>query len=265
MNNKYIPIDAVLYDLSLTIDDRYWNESKMLQWLIHGVRQINIEALLVDNVVALEVTAHKASLPSDFAYLNQIAYSTNEDLLGCVSDVGLDGPENFVNAIVDSDCAGTVSWKPMRLTSNPYHKSICLDNTLINCSACEHSFSISPSGIITTTLVSGTILVSYKGYPVNSDNKILIPDDETLKEALLHYLLYRYWLSKYQMKEDGSDSRVKFHLSMWATLSKKAMNLNLPDINQLENLKAIHNRLADRTNRFQQMFLTLNERENGNY
>ncbi len=265
MNNKYIPIDSVLYDLSLTIDDRYWNESKMIQWLIHGVRQINIEALLVDNVVAVEVTSHKASLPSDFVYLTQIAYSTNDNLASCVSDVGLDGPENFVNAIVDSDCAGTVTWKPMRLTTNPYHKSICLNDKILNCGACEHSFSISASGIVTTTLQSGTILVAYKGYPVNDKKKILIPDDETLKEALLHYLLYRYWLSKYQMKEEGSDSRVKFHLGMWATLSKKAMNLNLPDVSQLENLKSIHNKLIQRTNRFQQMFLTLNARENDSY
>lgn len=265
MNNKYTPINSVLYDLSLTIDDRYWNESKMLQWLIHGVRQINIESLLVDNVTAVEVTAHKAQLPADFVYLTQVAYSTADVLGGCSSDIGLDGPENFVSAIFDSDCSSNITWKPMKLTTNPYHKSICLDDKIINCSSCEHQFSISSSLIITTTLPSGTILVGYKGYPLDEENQILIPDDETLKEALLHYVLYRYWLSKFQMKEEGADSRMKFHLTMWATLSKKAMNLNLPDISQLENIKAIHNRLAPRSNRFQQLFLTLNERENDSY
>lgn len=265
MNNKYIPINSILYDLALTIDDRYWNEAKMLQWLIHGVRQINIEALFVDNVSVLEVVAHKAQLSQDFMYLTQIAYSVEDVVGNCSSDIGLDGPENFISGIIDADCAASVNWKAMRLTTNPYHKSICMDSTIMNCAACEHSFSISPSGVITTTLPSGTILVAYKGYPIDSDNHILIPDDETLKEALLHYVLYRYWMSKYQMKEDGADSRLKFHLSMWATLSKKSMNLNLPDVNQLENLKAIHNRLLPRTNRFQQLFLTLNQRENDSY
>lgn len=28
---KYIPLKSILYDLSLTIDDRYWNENKMME------------------------------------------------------------------------------------------------------------------------------------------------------------------------------------------------------------------------------------------
>ena len=73
-------------------------------------------------------------------------------------------------------------------------------------------------------------------------------------------------MSKYTMMEDGSESRMKFHLSMWNTLAAKAAgNLNMPDVNQMENLKNIFNSLVPRTNNFQQLFLTLGNRENVNF
>jgi hypothetical protein len=53
---------------------------------------------------------------------------------------------------------------------------------------------------------------------------------------------------------------------MWNTLSKKAAGeLNLPDVNELENIKNQMTRLVPRTNRFQQLFLPLSNRENVNF
>lgn len=154
----------------------------------------------------------------------------------------------------------------MRLASNPYHEMICEDKTLMYCTDCDHEFSVSPSLILTSTLLSGTVMISYLGYPVDEDGYQLIPDDETLKEALFHYGLYRYWMSKYSMKEEGSKERLQFHLQMWGALSLKATgNLNMPDLNQMENLKSQFNRILPRENRFQQMFLTLGNRENVKY
>lgn len=154
----------------------------------------------------------------------------------------------------------------MRLTSNPYHNSLCLDKSLMYCTDCDHEFSVSPGLVLTTTLSAGVIMVAYLSHPTDEYGDTLIPDDENLKEALFHYVLYRYWLSKYQMKEDGARERIKFHLEMWNTLAIKTTgNMNLPDINQLENIKAQLNRLVPRENRFQQMFLTLGNRENVNF
>jgi len=100
----------------------------------------------------------------------------------------------------------------MRLASNPYHSSICLTQSITKCSSCIGEFSISPSLVVTTNFEAGTIMVAYLAYAKDSDNNILIPDDETLKEALLHYVLYRYWLSKDIMKEDGAERRMTHHL-----------------------------------------------------
>jgi len=80
----------------------------------------------------------------------------------------------------------------MRLTSNPYHQSICLNNGLMYCTDCDHEFSVSPSLVLTSTLLSGVLKVAYLAYPTDDEGYQLIPDDESLKEALLHYVLYRY-------------------------------------------------------------------------
>jgi hypothetical protein len=243
MNNKYISIKSILYDLSLTIDERYWNEIRMTEWLVRGFKQMHLAASLEPQVCQLTVLNHKTDLPGNFRYLTQVA----EFIGGC-----------------DEDCFENqeMKWKPMRLTSNPYHNSICLDNSLTYCTDCNNEFSISPSLVLTTTLQAGQIMVAYLGYPTDDEGLILIPDDESVKEALIHYVLYRYWLSKYQMKEEGADQRVKFHLDMWSALSKKAHNVDLPDINQLENMMSNFNHLVPRTNKFAQLFLTLGNREN---
>ena len=185
---------------------------------------------------ALEVSVHKATLPSDFKYLIQAAYNKGTQ--------------------------ASPAWEPLRLTTNPYHNSICTDTTITRCVNCSNEFSIDASGVITTTLDEGVILLAYLGYPVDAEGFALIPDDENVKEAIQHFVLYKYWLQKDMMKEDGAEKRMKFHLQMWGTLSKKALSLNLPDIASLENIKNIHNRLVPRTNRFEQLFQSLGDREN---
>lgn len=80
----------------------------------------------------------------------------------------------------------------MRLSSQPYHSSVCLDTSITKCTSCEYEYSVSPSGIITTNFLEGTIMIAYLAWAKNEDNEILIPDDETLKEALRQYVLFRY-------------------------------------------------------------------------
>lgn len=64
------------------------------------------------------------------------------------------------------------------------------------------------------------------------------------------------------MMEQGAERRMKDYLQRWQILKLKAMNVNLPDVNRLENLKNIWNRLVPRENRFDQLFLTLGNKEN---
>ena len=197
-------------------------------------RQMNLEAKFENKVVELEVSNHKTTLPEDLKFIVQIAYKPGETY-------------NFV---------------PMKASANSFHNSICLSSCLTTCTECKYEYSIAPSGVLTTNLKDGTIAIAYLGYPEDEEGYPLILDDENVKEALMHYVFYRYWMQKDLMKEEGASQRMSFHLNMWSTLSKKALNANLPDIGQLENIKNNFNRLVPRTNQFDHFFAPLNSKEN---
>ena len=262
MTSNYISIKSIFYDLSLTMDDRYWNEAKMSEWAHRALRMIHTDQTLETKVTYIEVCGHKAVLPADLKYLTQVAYM---DTQTAISTQGLDLPDysNLGSMFIN---VAQLPWKAMRLTSNPYHASICLDKKITYCTDCTHEFSVSSDLVLTTTLEEGVIMLSYLAWAIDEEGYALIPDNEYLKEAILHFVLYRYWMSKMMMKEEGANQQVQFHLTMWNSLSKKAAGeLNLPDVNELENIKNQVTRLVPRTNMFQKLFLTLGNRENVNF
>ena len=266
MTSNYISIKSVLYDLSLTIDDRYWNETKMGEWAHRALRMVHTDQSLETKVTYLEVCEHKAILPTDLKFLTQVAYYSGANTTSLLGDI------NALDLPPDSELGtklnqfNTITWKAMRLTTNPYHASICLDNSITYCTDCQHEFSVSKDLVLTTTLQTGVIMLSYLAWPKDDDGYALIPDNEFLKEAIFHYILYRYWLSKSMMMEEGSAAQVQFHLKMWNQLKAQAAgDLNKPDVNELENLKSQMNHLVPRASRFQQLFLTLGNRESINF
>lgn len=260
ISTKYISIKAVLADLISIIDERYWNEASMLEWATKGLRKLKIINKFADKMVDLEVCNHRATLPSDFISLTQIAWklSTTDNTI----EITLPS-----TSLADKlDAITHIGWAPMRLTVNPYFSTVCDDDAIINCTDCLHEFSIDENLILTTTLKEGDIRVAYKGYLTNDQGDALMPDNEEIKEALLHYVLYKYWLQKYQMKEEGAEKRMDFHLTMWSHLAAKAAgDANMPDVNTLENIRTMRNRLVPRENRFNQLFLTLSNSENVNF
>lgn len=231
---KHTSIKSVLAQIALVLDDRYWNETAVLEHATRAYRQMNLEAKFEDKVAQLEVTAHKTTIPSELKYVVQIAHQP-------------EGSESFV---------------PMRASTNSFHNSICLDSCIRVCPQCKYEYTISPSGVLTTNLAEGNIMIAYLAYPQDEEGFPLILDDENVKEALMHYVFYRYWMQKDLMKEEGAGQRMAFHLSMWNTLSKKALNANLPDISTLENIKNNFNRLVPRSNQFEQFFRNINSKEN---
>lgn len=59
------------------------------------------------------------------------------------------------------------------------------------------------------------------------------------------------------MKETGADKRMMFHLQMWSTLSRKAQSLNLPNLGQMENIRANRSRLIPNSSAFDTFFGSL--------
>lgn len=242
---KYTSIKSVLFGLSLIIEERYWSELNIMEWATAALRSMNIIPLLEDKVALIEICEHKANLPSDLKFLIHAAYYDT----------------TLPQVTLSENIASAYPFKPMRLNESPFALSICLSKKITTCTECSHWFSISPDMTLTTSAKDGSVLISYKSYPLSEDGSALIPDDEVLKEALLQYVLYKYWLVKYQMKEDGAGERMRFHLSMWDVLSKKVANLNRPSVPELDNLMRIWNRIVPRQNRYDQFFTTLTNQE----
>lgn len=187
MSTNYISIKSVLYDLSHIIDERYWNENKMTEYALKALRQVSTSLLLQDKVQLVELEEHRAVLPCDFKYLNQIAYlqatsnATNAVIKALRLPHAWDIVEEYKNR-----------WYPMRLSASTFHQSICVDQTINSCPNCQQEYSISPDLTITSTLKNGLLLVSYKAYVTNAEDEFLIPDNESLKEALTNACLYKY-------------------------------------------------------------------------
>lgn len=234
---KRTSIKSVVAQVAMILDDRYWNDTVILENVTRAYRQMNIEQKWEKMVVKLDIADHKATLPSNYKEILQVAYPIAQDNLTQDLNKRWMAMRESSNTIFHQDCT-------------PCTGQLCANN-------CPHTYSVSDD-VLTTSMQDGCVLVAYYGYPVDAAGDSLIPDDETLKEALFHYVLYRYWLQKDLMKEQGADKRVQFHMQMWATLSQKAQNLNLPTVGTLENIRANRARLVAKGNAFDSFFGDLN-------
>lgn len=154
----------------------------------------------------------------------------------------------------------------MKMSTNSFIKAIpeidSLEFTNLTCQTCQHEMHIDPNGCITTTLPNGYILVSYLSYPIDLDGNSLIPDNEDLKEALMHYVYYRLYLAKSFMHEQNSIQEREYHLQRFQLLGTKAVgDLNMPSTSVMENIKNNRNRIVPRTEQFNSFFSKLNNSE----
>lgn len=285
-NVPYISIKSILYDLSSTIPERYWNETEFLEWAHKGLRRVDSAAKYENAIKLTAVLEHKAAVPKDLRYIIQIAYKLD------VSTIDIENLSNImnladvkwspaINHMEDPEALPTkaymaavsnhikTNWKPMRLSSNVFAKSIHCDPNMfpnlyldLNCPECSHEYTVDPSGVITTTLQSGFLMISYLRFPKTEDGDTLIPDNEELKEAIMHYCLWRYWLKKGLIGEAQAFKERDYHKSQFAIMKAKAQaTLNSPDISTMENIKNQVQRLVPRSNQFDNFFSKLNNRE----
>jgi hypothetical protein len=290
MNNSYVPIDSVLYDIALVLDDAHYNEHKFREWLIQGFRKLHVHEVYEKKLRIIRVEEHKAELPSDLKTIIQIGYKETLEAseiselqrimnLENVKDnpalVYIQDPESLPNQAALATSTQYSSWKPLRKSSTTFLPTVTVDyglygdsaeasylyNAITNCPECEHEYSVDKANCLTTTLRSGYIWVSYMAHAQNDSGVLLIPDDEDLKEALLHYCLYKYWLIKSITKEESAFRERDWHLRRYQLLKAKAAgSLNMPDVDTMENILSQRNRLVPRSDLYYSFFQRLNNK-----
>lgn len=274
----YTSINNILADIHSMVDSVDWDEDKMLEWAVKGLRKINLPSKFEDVVIMLEVSGHVAELPSDIKYINQLFYSENTDLsreelisyinegLGIVDTKAnyyhMAYPTNLATKILDSKFIH--KWfRPLRRESGSFGTVPCTYDKIPNTRQCNHRYTIYGKQSIQTTFPKGCILLSYKRYVRDEDGIDLVPDNEDLKDALFHFCMYRWWMSRLTYKEEGSQQQMMFHKQQYDVLKRKAVgNLNSPDVDALENIKNTRNRLVPREYFYDRGFGQLSNREN---
>lgn len=270
-NIKYISIKSVLYDLSTNLPEGMWNEALMLEWASKALLKMNHRTKLEDSLALRQIKEHTFRLPNDAKYVTQIAYksspeSLNADYINSLitlpNSLDANDPESlpyrFLQSIHNLPVLG---WSAMRAASNSFHLSVNQVPSLVpnryyySDVRSSHEYSITPDGCVVTSLREGWAMISYKRVPSAPDGSLLIPDNENLKDAIFHYCMYRYWLSKRAIKEEGAASEAEFHLSMFEVLAAKSAALITQD--ELEEIKAYRDRLVPRQHLHSQFFIGL--------
>ena len=281
---KYIPIDSVLFDVTSLIQEKEFNHKKFKEWAVLGFKKFPTYQKYREMFYISVVSDHKVPLPENFIHPLQIAYVNTTDInntslleeLKIVMNFDSSKHNSSLQYITDPESLPkkaasliqTYSWKPLRLGSSTFSKIVDVPEGALysaynsSCLECEHTYSIDHD-CITTSFKDGYILIAYLGYHLDKDGNILIPDLPELKEAIVHFILYRYWLAKANLKEQGAMQMAQMNLSRYALLKAKASaELSAPTIDQLENILNRTNRLIQRTNHYSNFFSTLNSRVN---
>lgn len=279
---KYTSIDSVLYELSTDMDESMYDETLFKEWAVKALRKFPNSAKYDIQNCIIPVIEHKAMLPSSAIQLMQIAYKTNfddTDIESLREITGLDdetitqyfaNADEFLLRSLYTSVDANTGWKPMKLTTNNFHVSVLNEVSIYNnndflpnmydCSECSHEYSIDSSGCITTTLQTGFLYVAYKTHTVDANGNTLIPDNENLKDALRHYVLYRYWAKKPLTNESKYER--EFNLAQFETLKMKAnAELHEPGEDQMENIKNQLQRLVPRSNMRENFYQKLSNKE----
>lgn len=273
---KYISIKSVLYDIALTLPDEMWEENKFMEWATKALAKLKFEDKFQQNVGLITIEEHKGTLMPEARHVVQAAYKVTTDPTDLIETMrkimGINDVPTELGTNLRLPAAGvfasrsylrTSGWLPIKLSTNSFIKSIPeiegLSFINMNCNECAHEMHIDPNGCITTTIPNGHILISYLSYPVDKDGNAMLPDNEDLKEALMHYVYYRLYLAKSFMHEQNSIQEREYHLSRFQLLGTKAVgDLNMPDSTTMEQIKNNRNRIVPRTEQFNSFYSKLN-------
>lgn len=74
---KRTSIKSVVAQVAMILDDRFWNDAMILENATRAYRQMNLVDKWEPKVEEIDLVEHKATLPSDYKELIQVAYRNN--------------------------------------------------------------------------------------------------------------------------------------------------------------------------------------------
>jgi hypothetical protein len=274
MITKWTNIKSVLFELERWIPKDLYSEARLIEDCMRAVDKIGAIITYQPKIHFTAVTNHKFCLPNDCLQISQIAYKVNPSL----SESELEEIRQITQIFTDTPYIGDselpeqvwwdnwqhrVGWMPLRLSTNTFALSVHCDDSRNITSSCEHTYTVTPDAIVTTSCKEALIMVAYFAYPKDCDGNYMIPDDEYYKEALISYCLMEAWKFRWNLKEEGAGERYKEYQMLWGLNKAKATaSIRMPDLANAENMAHLLLRLIPKNRRFDTFYRNLGAPEN---
>lgn len=265
--SNYTALSSVLPRLYSTIQNRDVPQSTLIEWMAGAYKTFPIASKYQDSICFLKIENNQAYLPKGIMSINQIAYKTDFDFSEMDKQTIIDyvktDNESFINDLITSPWYRR-HWHPLRATQSTFSNAIGTPCALDSTVQCNHTYSIRYPGVIETSFKCGYVAISYKRYITDEDGIFLIPDEpEELKTALYHYCMYMYWESRIATDTQLATRERDHHYKLFNFFKQKTVGiLNMPSIDELENIKNVRDRLVPRGYFYNNFFTQMTNREN---
>lgn len=261
-----------------------------IEWIGEALEHIGSAAQLCQKQCVLDIKDHKAVMPSDLYYINQVAVNTAvgtstsqeldtltkkvKDLQAEIKAAQEAGQEYSSTTSVLHEInsrivilenvyfKNEIQLQPLQYGASTFHRSMHCEGCVNENTIYEDTYIVD-CDYIKTSFESGKICISYMAFPTDEDCYPLVPDDISFREAMFWYIYKKILLSftaPPETKRNGIN--YTFADDKWKYYCTQARNAaNFPDIDKYESYMNQWVRLIPNINRHDVTFEHLNTRE----
>lgn len=256
---KYVPLESVIRPIYSILSEHQLEYDTLLEWAYDAMEALEVRYTFQEAIEFVQVVNHKAQVPIGLKYIEQILYKINlspdeQDVVFQILQQNQDGSdvtptttadEYYLSPAVQND------WAPLRLATSIWAREVhCAVSPNLYARG-EHEYTIDPTGCILTSFEDGFLAIAYLSHPKNSLGQFLVPDERDYRQAIENYLLYRFWLVRFNMKEEGAESRMIYFHQQWDIFAAKVSgDLMLFSLDGLQNFQEQLLRIGPNTNSY---------------
>ena len=237
----YTSIRTVLNDLNEKIPAEFWDENEILERCSKAMEKIGTYVSLEKKVAYLTVIDHVGYLPKGLVNIEQIAYKrsniiTDLDRASLSELVGIENESYYDGFFVSPYYYN--NFRPLRLATSGFsHGRDCEDCNNVE-SQGEQEYVVRPNGTIMTSFKDGHVCIAYDRYPIDEEGDFLIPDKESVKQAITNYCLAHIFEKRMIMMEQGAQGLFEWYFrKAEVDMTKAKAEMMMPGVDVYENLR----------------------------
>lgn len=246
LNGKSVSVKSIIAkvyrDLQLQDEEQFMD---IIEWAAEALDFIGVYPQYESKPICFELSAYKTELPCDFIALDQISYG----------GVNLRPSNNSFGLLANNPPSGTY-YTPYSYNQAKIENVIFVDPNDSAFFRPGYSFKIE-HGWLKTSFNSGLINMVYISQLMDEEGYPLIPDNQSFKEALYWYIVYKSIYPKY-LKGEVTENAYQDTWSKWQWYCNQAgAQALMPDLSTLDNIKRSFLSLKPRPYLFDNFFKSL--------